>query len=168
MFTQPFSSQKERLTLDQNKQLCRAAKLRVGGTKKQLIERLQEEDQTSKFGREGFLGFNVDGLKQLCRDRNLQVSGAKFDLVLRILHCDNGTTPEGQTLKRAATDVVKTTDAAGRIVEKHVAKKRKKPAPSASKAYDRVMKKINSVTQKKYQVSGAAIDSVEIILSLST
>jgi len=112
---------------------------------------LQEEDQTSKFGREGFLGFNVDGLKQLCRDRHLQVSGTKFDLVLRILHCDNGTTPEGQVLKRAATDVVKTTDAAGRTVEKHVAKKRKKPAPSASKAYDRVAKKINAVTQKKYQ-----------------
>lgn len=90
----------------------------------------------------------------MCRERNLQVSGNKFDLVLRILHCDNDTTPAGATLKRAATDVVKEVDATGKVVEKHVPKKRKKPALSASRVYTRVQKKIESVTQKKYQVSG--------------
>eukprot|EP00984_Skeletonema_dohrnii_P034580 scaffold33596_cov115-Skeletonema_dohrnii-CCMP3373.AAC.1 len=143
----------ERLSLDQNKQLCKAAKLRHGGTKKDLIERLLENEQTSQFGPEGnFFSLNVDAIKQLCRARNLQVSGQKFDLVLRILHCDNGTAPEGTTLKRAATQIVSEVDAAtGQVVEKHVPKKRKKAAPSASKAYTRVQKKIEAVRQKKYQ-----------------
>ena len=148
---QPFS---ERLSLDQNKQLCKAAKLRHGGTKKDLIERLLDNEQTSQYGLEGnFFSLNVESIKQLCRARNLQVSGQKFDLVLRILHCDNGTTPEGTTLKRAATQIVSQVDAAtGQVVEKHVPKKRKKAAPSASRAYSRVQKKIEAVTQKKYQV----------------
>eukprot|EP00986_Skeletonema_menzelii_P011152 scaffold5669_cov144-Skeletonema_menzelii.AAC.15 len=147
---QPFS---ERLSLDQNKQLCKAAKLRHGGTKKDLIERLLDNEQTSQYGLEGnFFSLNVESIKQLCRARNLQVSGQKFDLVLRILHCDNGTTPEGTTLKRAAIQIVSQVDAAtGQLVEKHVPKKRKKAAPSASRAYSRVQKKIEAVTQKKYQ-----------------
>jgi len=149
--TNPFA---ERLTLDQNKQLCKAAKLRHGGPKKDLIDRLLDDDFTSQFGPEGnFFSLNVDQIKQLCRARNLQVSGQKFDLVLRILHCDNDSTPEGTTLKRAATETVSELDAAtGQVVEKHVPKKRKKAAPSASRAYTRVQKKIESVKQKKYQV----------------
>eukprot|EP00985_Skeletonema_marinoi_P001977 scaffold799_cov107-Skeletonema_marinoi.AAC.4 len=148
--TNPFA---ERLTLDQNKQLCKAAKLRHGGPKKDLIDRLLDDDFTSQFGPEGnFFSLNVDQIKQLCRARNLQVSGQKFDLVLRILHCDNDSTPEGTTLKRAATETVSELDAAtGQVVEKHVPKKRKKAAPSASRAYTRVQKKIESVKQKKYQ-----------------
>jgi len=110
--------------------------------------------QTSKYGPEGHhIGINVEMLKGMCRERNLQVTGAKYDLVLRILHCDNDSTPEGATLKRAATDVVSTVDAvSGEVVEKRVPKKRKKAAPSASRIYTRVEKKIEAVKQKKYQV----------------
>ena len=117
------------------------------------MDRLLEEPQTSIYAHEGkYIGLNVEQIKGKCRERNLQVSGNKFELVLRILHCDNDSTPEGQTLKRAATDVVTTTDAAtGKVVEKHVPKKRKKAAPSASRIYSRVQKKIEAVTQKKYQ-----------------
>ena len=145
----------ERLTVDQNKQLCKAAKLKYGGNKKDLINRLLEEEQTDKFALEmKYVGLNVDAIKAMCRERNLQVSGNKFDLVLRILHCDNDSTPAGMTLKRAATDVVTAINAAtGEVVEKHVPKKRKKAAPSASRIYTRVEKKIESVKQKKYQVS---------------
>ena len=142
----------ERLTVDQNKQLCKAAKLRHVGKKDELIERLCEDDQTSDYACEvHHIGLNVEQLKARCRQRNLQVSGSKFDLVLRILHCDNGTTPAGATLKRAATDVVTSVDATGKVVEQQVPKKRKKAAPSAKKTYDRVQKKIEAVTQKKYQ-----------------
>lgn len=143
----------ERLTVDQNKQLCKAAKLRHVGNKKDLINRLLDESQTSIYGpEEKYIGINVEAIKAKCRNRSLQVSGNKFDLVLRILHCDNDSTPEGATLKRAATNVVSTVDAAtGKLVEKHVAKKRKKPALSASRVASRVQKKIEAVTQKKYQ-----------------
>ncbi|KAL7525452.1 hypothetical protein ACHAXR_002886 [Thalassiosira sp. AJA248-18] len=136
----------ERLSLDQNKQLCKAAKLRYGGSKKELIGRLLGDEQTNKFAWEGkVIGMNVESIKALCRGRNLQVSGNKFDLVLRVLHCDNGTTPEGMTLKRAAAPSSATTNAT-------VAKKpRKTPALSAKRVYTRVQKKIEAVTQKKYQ-----------------
>eukprot|EP00956_Cyclotella_meneghiniana_P000593 scaffold642_cov75-Cyclotella_meneghiniana.AAC.11 len=103
-------------------------------------------------------------LKGMCRERNLQVTGAKYDLVLRILHCDNDSTPEGATLKRAATDVVSTVDAvSGEVVEKRVPKKRKKAAPSASRIYTRVEKKIEAVKQKKYQSHwGSKTHSTEV------
>ena len=151
---QPKKNWFERLTIPQNKELCKAAKLRHGGSKKELIDRLLAEPQTSKYGPEGHhIGINVEMLKGMCRERNLQVTGAKYDLVLRILHCDNDSTPEGATLKRAATDVVSTVDAvSGEVVEKRVPKKRQKAAPSASRIYTRVEKKIEAVKQKKYQV----------------
>lgn len=151
---QPKENWFQRLTVAQNKDLCKAAKLRHGGSKKELIDRLMEDPQTSKFGHEGkYIGINVEMLKGMCRDRNLQVTGTKYDLVLRILHCDNSSTPAGATLKRAATDVVSTVDAvSGEVVEKRVPKKRKKSAPSATKIYTRVEKKIEAVKQKKYQV----------------
>src|SRR6056300_1371806 len=70
---------KERLSVDQNKQLCKAAKLRHSGTKKELIERLMGDNQTSQFGIEGkYIGLNVEAIKQMCRQRNLQVSGQRF------------------------------------------------------------------------------------------
>lgn len=134
----------ERLTVDQNKQLCKAAKLRHVGNKKELIARLLEEEQTSKYALEAHrVGLNVERIKAMCRERGLQVGGSKFDLVLRVLHCDNGTTPAGETLKRAAA----TTDAD----PSGAPKRRKKAAPSASRVYARVQKKIEAVTQKKYQ-----------------
>ena len=143
----------ERLTVDQNKQLCKAAKLRHGGNKKELMERLLEDEQTSKFAPEGkYVSLNVDAIKEMCRSRDLQVGGTRFDLVLRILHCDNDTTPAGATLKRAATDVTSTVDpATGEAVETRVPKKRKKAAPNPGRAYDRVQKEIEAVRQKKYQ-----------------
>jgi len=143
----------ERLNVDQLKQLCKAAKLRHVGKKQELIDHLLDSPITSKYGPEGkYVSLNVDAIKGMCRERNLQVSGSKFDLVLRVLHHDNGTTPEGTTLKRAATDVIKEVNTStGEVTEKHVPKKRKKAAPSAAKVYTRVQKKIESVTQKKYQ-----------------
>ena len=163
--TSSHSSQHlERLTVDQNKQLCKAIKARHTGVKKDLMDRLLEHPQTSKYAsEEKYCGINVDTLKNMCRERNLQVSGVKFDLVLRILHNDNDSTPNGSTLKRAATDVITTVDASGRVTEKHVPKKRKKAAPSASKIYTRVDKKIESCKQKKYQSHwGSKTHSTEV------
>lgn len=161
----------ERLTVDQNKQLCKAAKLRHIGKKQDLIDRLLDKEQTSKFAPEGsYFSLNVDAIKSMCRERNLQVSGTKFDLVLRVLHSDNGTTPEGMTLKRAATNVITSVDSAtGKTIEKHVAKKRKKAALSASRVYTRVQKKIESVKQKKYQSHwGSKTHSTDVYDLMST
>ena len=71
-----------------------------------MIERLLDNEPTAIFVRAPLFHMHVaDWIKRLCRVRNLSDEGEQFDLVLRILHCDNGTTPEGTTRKRVATQV---------------------------------------------------------------
>ena len=111
--TAAFRTFSEYLSLDQNKQLCKAAGLRYGGTKKDMIGRLLDNEPTAIFaGAPLFHGYVADWIKRLCRVRNLSDSGQKFDLVLRILRYDNGTTPEGASRKRAATQIDSEVDAA--------------------------------------------------------
>ena len=134
----------ERLTVDELKQICRAAKLAVKGTKKIIIERLLESDSTRKYGREGMWGTNMNSLKGECADRNLVQSGTKLTLVLRILQKDNDTNPEATAAATKRPPPPPDVAAA--------AKKKRKPAkPDLDKIYDRVQKKIESVKQKKYQ-----------------
>jgi hypothetical protein len=153
----------EECTAPQLKELCKACKLPVSGSKGDLVSRLQQNDFCSHFGgnkrsntsmRSLINGtahhgnvVSVDDLKEMCRARLLTVSGTKFDLVLRICQHENGT--GGDTLKRAATETVVDEESG---VEKQVAKKRKPNKPSPSTFYTRVQKKIEAcATQKKYQ-----------------
>lgn len=137
----------EELNAGQCKELCKAVNVKCSGTKKDVIERLLDQEflvqYSSNFKR---YMITIDALKNECRKRMLQVSGNKFDLVLRIVQHEHGT--GGDTLKRAATSIV-VDETSG--IEKHVAKKRKPSKPSPSTMYTRIQKKIRSCSQKKYQ-----------------
>ena len=137
----------EELNAGQCKELCRAVKVKCSGTKKDIIERLLDQEFLVQYAI-NFKGYmiKIDALKDECRERMLQVSGNKFDLVLRIVQHEHGT--GGDTLKRAATSIV-VDETSG--IEKHVAKKRKPSKPSPSTMYTRIQKKIRSCSQKKYQ-----------------
>lgn len=139
----------ERITVDQLKQLCRAAKLTTSGTKKVLVDRLLENETTSEYAEEGggmykFGGVTVEHLKARCKTRNLIVSGTKFELVLRLVQYDQGSAPEiiTKATKRSAPDDGE---------DGQPKKKRKPTKPDLDKIYDRVKRKIESVYQKKYQ-----------------
>jgi len=136
----------ERLTVDEIKQICRAAKLPVTGAKKVLIERLIENESTNDYAWEGpVIGCNLAILKSRCQQRNLLLSGTKFSLVLKIVQHDHGSAPEATAAatKRPAPQNV---DGAGAP-----AKKRKQATPDLGKIYEKVNKKIESCRQKKYQ-----------------
>ena len=137
----------EELNAGQCKELCKAVKVKCSGTKKDIIERLLDQEFLVQYAI-NFKGYmiKIDALKDECRERMLQVSGNKFDLVLRIVQHEHGT--GGDTLKRAATSIV-VDETSG--IEKHVAKKRKPSKPSPSTMYTRIQKKIRSCSQKKYQ-----------------
>ena len=137
----------EELNAGQCKELCKAVKVKCSGTKKDIIERLLDQEFLVQYAI-NFKGYmiKIDALKDECRKRMLQVSGSKFDLVLRIVQHEHGT--GGDTLKRAATSIV-VDETSG--IEKHVAKKRKPSKPSPSTMYTRIQKKIRSCSQKKYQ-----------------
>ena len=124
----------ETCTVAQLKDLCRACKLPVSGTKGDLCSRLVANDKALNYGEE-----RQACLKSQCKERLLVQSGNKYDQVLRLLHNEYGT----GTVKRAATEI---DDATG----KEVLKKRK-TTPSAKMMYTRVGKKMRAVSQKKYQ-----------------
>jgi hypothetical protein len=137
----------EELSAGQCKELCKAVKVKCSGAKKDIIERLLDQEFLVQYAT-NFKGYmiKIDALKDECRKRMLQVSGNKFDLVLRIVQHEHGT--GGDTLKRAATSIV-VDETSG--IEKHVAKKRKPSKPSPSTMYTRIQKKIQACSQKKYQ-----------------
>ncbi|OEU10963.1 hypothetical protein FRACYDRAFT_246064 [Fragilariopsis cylindrus CCMP1102] len=137
----------EELDAGQCKELCKAVKVKCSGTKKDIIERLLDQEFLVQYAI-NFKGYmvKIDALKDECRKRMLQVSGNKFELVLRIVQHEHGT--GGDTLKRAATSIV-VDETSG--IETHVAKKRKPSKPSPSTMYTRIQKKIRSCSQKKYQ-----------------
>lgn len=124
----------ETCTVAQLKDLCKACKLPVSGTKGDLCSRLMANDKALNYGEE-----RQTYLKSLCKEKFLVQSGNKYDQVLRLLHNEYGT----GTVKRAATEI---DDATG----KEVLKKRK-TTPSAKMMYTRVEKKMRAVSQKKYQ-----------------
>jgi hypothetical protein len=81
-------------TVDELKELCRAAKLNVSGTKVQLQERLKTCSAWTEYS--GFL----EDLKRKCREKGLIVSGKRQQLILRLLQDENGT---GQPKRSAGT-----------------------------------------------------------------
>ena len=140
----------EELNAGQCKELCKAVNAKCSGTKKDVIERLLDQEflvqYSSNFKR---YMITIDALKNECRKRMLQVSGNKFDLVLRIVQHEHGT--GGDTLKRAATSIV-VDETSG--IEKHVAKKRKPSKPSPSTMYTRIQKRSDHVLRKNIKPIG--------------
>ena len=130
----------ETLNVTQLKDLCKAGKLKISGTKPQLCQRLLENDYISRFG-----WCKQYTLKNELKEQMLVQSGTKYDQVLRLVKHEFGT---GQA-KRAATDTITDSETG---VEKQVLKKRKiNPKPETM--YARIEKKIKSVSQKKYQTN---------------
>ena len=134
----------ERLKVDELKEICKATKLPVKGTKKVIIDRLMEDENTSKYGVEGYYGSNMSSLKEECSKRNLVQSGTKLKLVVRILQQDHGTNPEATA---AATKRPRA------VNEDGTAKKKSKPTKAnLENIHKRVLKKIEACdTQKKYE-----------------
>ena len=130
----------ESCTAAQLKELCKAAKLPVSGSKGALVRRLMGSEGASALGLR-----NLAYLKGQLKEKLLVQSGSKFDQVLRLLHHEHGT----GAVKRAATETVVVDEATGEMA--HVLKKRRKTTPKPDAMYARVEKKMNAVTQKKYQ-----------------
>ena len=119
----------ERLTVEEIKQLCKAAKLPVSGSKGDIVSRLLDSESTSHFGSEsragGFSfttgtfrpgkdGVSVEDLKEEMRKRSLSVTGSKHQLVLRLLQHEHGTggaAAEGPKRAAAAANAADTTNA---------------------------------------------------------
>lgn len=71
----------------QLKELCRAAKLPVSGTKPQLVDRLMGHEFSQELG-----ASSAGYLKQQCKEKLLVQSGNKYDFILRLLNyqCSTG------------------------------------------------------------------------------
>lgn len=142
----------ESCSVDQLKQLCRACKLTVSGTKATLVNRLLQAPNEKVVN---YMNERVYWLKECCKKGLLSQSGNKFDLILRLLQVEHGTADA--SLKRAATELQVTKDpVTGEAVERVVAKKKRKATPSAKTFYSRVEKKIHAADQKKYNSSNYA------------
>lgn len=127
----------EKCTVSQLKELCRASKVPVSGTKPELCHRLLKDDFASEMAleRKGYL-------QKLLKDKKLVQSGNKYDLILRLIYNEKGT----GAVKRAATEII-VDDVTGKEME--VLKKRK-VIPKPSTMYTRIEKKIKASSQKKY------------------
>ena len=169
---QPKANWFERLTVDEIKQLCRAAKLPVSGSKGDVVSRLLDSDATSHFGSErraasfswktgtfnmGKDGVSVDDLKRELRNLSLPVTGSKHALVLRLLQHTHGTGGETGAPKRAAAASsnanIDAYDAEGNPVPP-MAKKASKPKPPArpnlEKLRERIVKKIYPASKSSW------------------
>jgi hypothetical protein len=129
----------ETLTLSQLKDLCKASKLAVSGTKADLVTRLMNNKKTRELGHDTAAW----ELKRECQERLLVVGGNKYDLMLRILHHDYET----ETVKRAATETIVDDDGQ----DKEVLKKRAKIILKPARLYEKVKNKMHAVKQKRYQ-----------------
>jgi hypothetical protein len=172
------------LTVEELKQLCKATNLKHTGNKPVLVLRLVQDESATRFALErkhkySVVGVNMDDIKRLCREKLLQVSGNKLDLVLRILHHDHDSTPAGTTLKRSAHEVeTLVNEITGETTTTRVAKKPKMSAsgtpmstlrkPNKQVVYNKIQKKIESHTQKKFQSHyGSKCHSPEVYELLS-
>lgn len=88
----------ENCKLEELKELCRAAKLKVSGTKPELVTRICEADR-EKIP-EDFIYNTLGYLKNQCREKGLIVSGKVWELVVRLLQDKHGT---GQPKRTAGT-----------------------------------------------------------------
>jgi len=148
----------ERIKADELKQICRAAKLPIKGTKKDIIARLLENDGTSEYAAEGkWIGTTVESLKAKCKERYLVQSGTKLTLVVRIVEHDHSSNPDANSTMLAAAKKrsAPSDNGDGADVDGIVAAKKKRkrapPRPKPEKIYVKVQKKVESVRQKKYQ-----------------
>jgi len=160
-----------RLSVDDSKKLCRAAKMPVSGAKKTLIGRLLDSDTTCRYGAEaraasfsynsfsmGKDGVSVDGLKEELKKRGLVQSGSKFELVLRLLQHEHGTgdaaAAAAATPKLAAA--VETNEDGSPVLDGAtglpVLKKRKPNTamPNLDKLRERVEKKVFAPDRSKW------------------
>jgi len=136
--------------------LCKASKLKVSGTKQQLCQRLltstpetdnDDNDDSEKASASMYSGYKQYHLKEILKEKLLVQSGTKYEQILRLIRFEFGTGPTG-TVKRVATETI-TDETTGKEIQ--VAKKRKISIPTPQQMHSRVSKKMNAVTQKKYQ-----------------
>jgi len=136
----------ESCKVEQLKELCKASKLKVAGTKQQLCQRLltstPETESASMYS-----GYKQYHLKEILKEKLLVQSGTKYEQILRLIRFKFGTGPTS-TVKRDATETI-TDETTGKEIQ--VAKKRKISIPTPKQMHSRVSKKMNAVTQKKYQ-----------------
>ena len=146
----------ESCKVEQLKELCKASKLHVSGTKQQLCQRLMtstpetdndDNDDNETASASMYSGYKQYHLKEILKEKLLVQSGTKYEQILRLLRFEFGTGPTG-TVKRAATETI-TDETTGKEIQ--VAKKRKISIPTPKQMHSRVSKKMNAVTQKKYQ-----------------
>jgi len=130
----------ETLSVAQLKDLCKAAKVRVSGTKPNLCQRLLSDNYIRSFGH-----CNQNQIKYELKEKMLVQSGNKYTQVLRLVQNEKGT---GQA-KRAATETI----IDGKTGEEVQVLKKRKIIPKPETMYTRIEKKIKSVSQKKYQTN---------------
>lgn len=151
----PKDSWFERLTNDELKSLCKSAKLRLSGTKPELVARLLENEGTARFGVEskparfplhedytpGIDGVTLDGLKSECKDAGISSTGTKFKLVERLVQHANGTGAP----KRAANVMLNPDGSTAYDENGNAVVKKRKPStvrPDLVKVADRIDRKI--------------------------
>jgi hypothetical protein len=152
----PKDSWFERLTNDELKSLCKSAKLRLSGTKPELVARLQENEGTARFGVEskpgrwsfkaedfnpGTVGVTLDELKSECKDAGISSTGTKFKLVERLVQHANGTGAP----KRAANVMLNPDGSTAYDENGNAVVKKRKPStvrPDIDKVEARMMSKI--------------------------
>ena len=151
----PKDSWFERLTNDELKSLCKSAKLRLSGTKPELVARLQENEGTARFGVESkparlslhgdytdaIDGVTLDGLKSECKDAGISSTGTKFKLVERLVQHANGTGAP----KRAANVMLNPDGSTAYDENGNAVVKKRKPStvrPDLVKVADRIDRKI--------------------------
>lgn len=148
----------ETLNVCQLKDLCKAAKLKLSGTKAQLCERLLSDEFTSEIGLS-----RQYALKENLKERLLIQSGNKFQQVLRIIQHEKGGGDNTQ-VKRAATETI-IDEETGKEIQ--VLKKRK-IVPKPQTMYIRIEKKMKAVSQKKYQTNiGSKFHTPDVFSMLS-
>ena len=128
----------ETLNASQLKDLCKASKLKVSGTKAELCGRLFADSRIRDIG----LSTQFH-LKNSLKEKMLVQSGNKYAQVLRLINYEWGT---GQ-VKRAATQIVIDQET-GETVQ---TLKKRKINPKPETIYMRIQKKVKSASQKKYQ-----------------
>ena len=152
----PKDSWFERLTNDELKSLCKSAKLRLSGTKPELVARLQENEGTARFGVEskpgrwsfkaedfnpGTVGVTLDELRSECKDAGISSTGTKFKLVERLVQHANGTGAP----KRAASVMLNPDGSTAYDENGNAVVKKRKPStvrPDVNKVLVRVLSKI--------------------------
>lgn len=123
-----------RLSGQELKSLCRAARLPVSGRKSELVKRLVDDETSSILASE-----SVRWLESACRENLLRRTGRKYDLILRLLR----HTKKSGKVKNQKTESVHL-----------LTVKRRKEAMEPQSVYIKVEKQIQEIhTNRKYHSS---------------